>query len=99
VLGSPGDAELLDLDRGAAAPLRGHVITGPIVFSPDDRTFLDGSGTLVDVGSGEAHPGLTGKFLDFTVRNDAAVFATRDGITVLLDDLPRDPRDLAARLH
>jgi WD40 repeat protein len=99
VLGSPSDAELLDLDRGTATSLRGHVITGPIVFSPDDRTFLDGSGTLVDVESGEARPGVAGRFLDFTVRNDAAVFATRDGITVLLDDLPRDPRDLAVRLH
>ncbi|HWO20240.1 MAG TPA: WD40 repeat domain-containing serine/threonine protein kinase [Kofleriaceae bacterium] len=98
VLGSPSDAELLDVERGTAISLRGHVITGPIVFSPDDRTFLDSSGTLVDVESGEARPGLTGKFLDFTVRNDAAVFATRDGITVLLDDLPRDPRGLAKRL-
>ena len=99
VLGSLSDAELLDLDRGIAFPLRDHVFKGPIVFSPDDRTFLDGSGTLVDVDSGEARPGLTGKLLDFTLRNDAAVFATRDGITVLLDDLPRDPRDLAKRLH
>jgi len=99
VLGSLNDAELLDLDRGIAFPLRDHVFRGPIVFSPDDRTFLDGSGTLVDVDSGEARPGLTGKLLDFTLRNDAAVFATRDGITVLLDDLPRDPRDLAKRLH
>lgn len=53
----------------------------------------------MDVESAEARPGLAGRFLDFTVRNDAAVFATRGGITVLLDDLPRDPRELAARLH
>jgi hypothetical protein len=96
VVGSSGDAALVDLERGTSIAVRNHRIHTPIAFAPDARTLVDRDGALVDVATGELRTALTGRYVAHAFRDDTAILATAHGIIPLPDDLPREPAELSA---
>jgi len=82
VIGAVVRAQILDLTRGTSISMRGHRLDGPFAWSPDQRTLVDSTGTVIDVRSGETHPSPTGGIIDLAVRDDGVVFITLDGVLV-----------------
>ena len=82
MIGAVVRAQILDLTRGTSISMRGHRLDGPFAWSPDQRTLVDATGTVIDVRSGETHPSPTGGIIDLAVRDDGVVFITLDGVLV-----------------